>query len=67
MKNRVKAARKDKGITQEDLAGLLGVSRQSIISIESSRYIPSTILSLKLAKFLNKKVEELFELERSDF
>ena len=67
MKNRVKAARKDKGITQEDLAGLLGVSRQSIISIESSRYIPSTIISLKLAKFLNKKVEELFELERSDF
>jgi putative transcriptional regulator len=67
LKNRVKAARKDKGITQEDLAGLLGVSRQSIISIESSRYVPSTILSLKLAKFLNKKVEELFELEQSDF
>ena len=54
-------------MTQEELAALLGVSRQTIISIESGRYVPSTVLSLKIAKFLGKDVEELFELEKSDF
>lgn len=67
MKNNVKIVRKSKGLTQEELAKLLGVSRQTVISIESSRYIPSTVLSLKISKFLDKKVEELFELENSDF
>jgi len=67
MKNNVKATRGTKGLTQEELAQLLGVSRQTIISIESSRYVPSTVLSLKISKFLDKSVEELFELEKSDF
>ena len=67
MKNNVKSSRKSKGLTQEELAKLLDVSRQTIISIESSRYVPSTVLSLKISKFLDKKVEELFELEKSDF
>jgi len=67
MKNNVKATRGTKGLTQEELAQLLGVSRQTIISIESSRYVPSTVLSLKISKFLGKSVEELFELEKSDF
>ncbi|MFD2552721.1 helix-turn-helix transcriptional regulator [Bizionia sediminis] len=67
MKNNVKGIRVTKGLTQEELAKLLGVSRQTIISIESSRYVPSTVLSLKISKFLNKRVEELFELEKSDF
>ena len=67
MKNRVKEERKNKGITQEELAKLLGVSRQTIISIESGRYIPSTLLSLKISKFLDQKVEELFILESEDF
>jgi putative transcriptional regulator len=67
MKNNVKAIRGIKGLTQEELAQLLGVSRQTVISIESSRYVPSTVLSLKISKFLDKKVEELFELEKSDF
>ncbi len=67
MKNNVKAVRGIKGLTQEELAQLLGVSRQTIISIESSRYVPSTVLSLKISKFLDKRVEELFELEKSDF
>lgn len=66
MKNRVKEERKNKGITQEELAKLLGVSRQTIISIESGRYIPSTLLSLKISKFLGPKVEELFILESED-
>jgi|TARA_B110000238_G_C15987391_1_gene378739 putative transcriptional regulator len=67
MKNNVKAIRGIKGLTQEELAQLLGVSRQTVISIESSRYVPSTVLSLKISQFLDKKVEELFELEKSDF
>ena len=66
MKNKVKAIRRTKGLTQEELAELLGVSRQTIISIESSRYVPSTVLSLKIARYLGKSVEELFELEKSD-
>ena len=67
MKNNVKAIRGIKGLTQEELAELLSVSRQTVISIESSRYVPSTVLSLKISQFLDKKVEELFELEKSDF
>lgn len=67
MKNNVKKIRGIKGLTQEELAKLLGVSRQTVISIESSRYVPSTVLSLKISKFLDKNVEELFELENSDF
>ncbi|MGO2357051.1 MAG: helix-turn-helix transcriptional regulator [Mesonia sp.] len=67
MKNNVKAIRRTKELTQEELAQLLGVSRQTIISIESSRYVPSTVLSLKISKFLGMSVEELFELEKSDF
>ena len=66
MKNNVKQFRKSKGLTQKELGELLCVSRQTIISIESNRYIPSTILSLKIAKFLEKKVEELFILEKDD-
>ena len=67
MKNNVKKIRVNKGLTQEELAKLLGVSRQTVISIESSRYVPSTLLSLKISSFLDMKVEELFELEKSDF
>lgn len=67
MKNNVKKNRVNKGLTQEELAKLLGVSRQTVISIESSRYVPSTLLSLKISSFLDMKVEELFELEKSDF
>ena len=67
MKNNLKQYRKEKGFTQEGFAELLGVSRQTVISVESGRYVPSTVLSLKMAEFLNQKVEDLFELESSDF
>ena len=66
MKNSVRVARREKKMTQEGFADLLNVSRQTIISIESSRYVPSTTLSLKIARFLGKRVEDLFELEDSD-
>ena len=66
MKNRLKVARAEKDLTQEDLAKLIGVSRQSINTIESGRYVPSTVLALKMAQVFGKAVEEIFFLEESD-
>jgi putative transcriptional regulator len=66
MINKVRTFRKDKGLTQEELAQILNVSRQTIISIESKRYIPSTLLALKIANCFKLNVEELFELEKTD-
>jgi putative transcriptional regulator len=66
MLNKVKEARIAKEMTQQELADLLGVSRQTIFSIESGKYVPSTILALKIAKTFNKSVEKLFELEHED-
>ena len=66
MKNRLKVARAEKDLTQEDLAKLIGVSRQSINAIESGRYVPSTVLVLKMAQVFGKAVEEIFFLEEED-
>ena len=67
MENRLKQYRDEQNITQEGLANLVGVSRQSIISIEKSQYVPTTILALKLAQVLKLTVEELFVLEKGDW
>ena len=66
MKNRLKVARAEMNLTQEDLAKLVGVSRQSINAIESGRYVPSTVLVLKMARVFGKPVEEIFFLEEND-
>lgn len=66
MKNNLRVERAIKNITQEDLANKIGVSRQTINSIEAGRYVPSTILALKIAKVFGKPVEELFILEKKD-
>jgi putative transcriptional regulator len=66
VKNRLKIERAIKDLTQEGLARLVGVSRQTINSIEKNRYIPSTVLSLKIAKVFKKNVNEIFELEEED-
>jgi len=66
MKNRIKVARAELNISQAELADKIKVSRQTINSIETGKYVPSTILSLKMAKLFNKKLEELFELENDD-
>ncbi|WP_210490115.1 helix-turn-helix transcriptional regulator [Rufibacter aurantiacus] len=66
MKNCIKEARMRKQLTQAQLAELVQVSRQTIISIETNKYLPSTVLALKLAKALQQRVEDLFELEDSD-
>jgi putative transcriptional regulator len=66
MKNFLKEERLKKQLTQIQLAELVGVSRQTIFSIEINKYVPSVLLSLKLAKALGKKVETIFQLEASD-
>jgi putative transcriptional regulator len=52
--------RQKRGITQEELAALVGVSRQTVIAIEKGRYIPSVLLALKIAKYFALPVEDIF-------
>ena len=66
MLNRLKVERAILNITQDELAKKIGVSRQTINSIEKNRYIPSTVLALKLSKLFGKPVNEFFELEEED-
>ncbi|AYN01508.1 helix-turn-helix transcriptional regulator [Chryseobacterium sp. 3008163] len=66
MKNTIKIERAVKNITQEDLAKKIGVSRQTINAMEAGKYVPSTVLALKIAKYFDKKVEDIFELEDGD-
>ena len=66
MKNRLKVARAELNLTQEELAQRIGVSRQSINAIESGRYVPSTVLALKMAQVFGKNVEEIFMLDEND-
>lgn len=67
MKNLIKVERAKKNITQAELADQLKVSRQTINSIELGKFVPSTILSMKIASFFDVKVEELFMLEDDDW
>ncbi len=66
MKNTIKIERAIAGLTQDELAKRVGVSRQTINAMELTKYIPSTLLALKVARVFNKKVEEIFVLEEID-
>jgi putative transcriptional regulator len=66
MKNTIKVERAKKNWTQEDLAGKIGISRQSVNSIETGKFIPSTVLALKMAKIFGVNVESIFQLEKKD-
>ena len=66
MKNTIRVERAIHNMTQADLAARIGVSRQTINAIEANKYVPSTILSLKIARLFEKKVEEIFILEETD-
>lgn len=66
MKNRIRIERAILDITQADLAERINVSRQTINAIESNKYVPSTVLALKIARVFGKSVEEVFELEEND-
>lgn len=63
MKNNLKVQRAMKNLTQDNLAKLIGVSRQTINAMESSKYVPSTVLALKFSLVFQVRVEDIFELE----
>ena len=60
LKNRLEELRKDRGINQEELAAALGVSRQTIGSLENGRYNPSILLAFKIARYFGRSIEEIF-------
>lgn len=66
MKNSIRVQRAVMDITQQELAQAVGVSRQTINSVESGRYIPSTTLALKIARYFGKSTDEIFQLEDGD-
>ena len=66
MQNTIKVERAILNLTQDDLAKKIGVSRQTINSIEANRYVPSTVLALKLSVLFNKPVNEFFKLSDDD-
>ena len=66
MKNNIRVERAIKGMTQQDLSVKVSVSRQTINAIESNKYVPSTVLALKIARVFKKPVEEIFILEKND-
>ena len=60
--NRIREAREAKGLTQAELAGLIGVSRKTVNTVENAVFVPSTVIALKLAEALGEPVEQLFWL-----
>lgn len=62
IKNKVSDLRLKKGVTQEDLADEVGVTRQTVIAIEKGNYVPSVLLALKIAKFFKQPVEKVFSI-----
>jgi putative transcriptional regulator len=66
MKNTIKVERAKKNWTQAELADKIGVSRQAVNSIETGKFVPSTVLALKMAKVFGTNVEVIFQLEEAD-
>lgn len=66
MKNNIRVARAERRMTQQELAEAVDVSRQTINAIESGKFVPSTVLALKIARTFGKQVEEIFSLEEED-
>lgn len=66
MKNTVRVERAVKDITQQELALAVGVSRQTINSIESGKYVPSAVLALKISRYFGKPTDEIFSLDEND-
>ena len=66
MKNRLEEIRKERGVTQDELAGSLEVSRQTISSLENGRYNPSILLAFKIARYFQMNIEEIFIYEEGD-
>ena len=66
MKNRIEEIRKERGIRQDDFAKLMGVSRQTISSLETGRYNPSIFLAYKIAKYFGMTIEEVFVFDEEE-
>lgn len=66
MKNAIKELRGSHGLTQEDLANLLGVSRQTVISLEKGKYNPSLVLAFRLARVFKRSIEDIFVLDEEE-
>lgn len=66
MKNRIRVERAEVRMTQQQLADAIGVSRQTVNAIETGRFVPSTLLALKIARQFGKPVEEVFQLEEGE-
>jgi putative transcriptional regulator len=66
MKNKIKIERAINDLTQEELANKVSVTRQTINAMEANKYVPSTVLALKIAKVFNKMVEDVFFLDEDD-
>ncbi|AFK22997.1 helix-turn-helix transcriptional regulator [Pyrococcus sp. ST04] len=66
MKNRLRELREARGLTQEELAKILGVTRQTIIAIEKGKYDPSLRLAFKIARFFGLKIEDIFIYEEGE-
>ena len=66
MKNRIRVERAEMRMTQQQLADAIGVSRQTINAIESGKFVPSTVLALKMAQIFDKPVEDIFMLDDED-
>ena len=66
MKNRIEAIRKERGILQDEMAKAMGVSRQTISSLENGRYNPSILLAHKIAKYFGMTIEEVFVFEEEE-
>ena len=66
MNNKIRVARAELRMTQQQLAEAAGVSRQTINAIESGKFVPSTVLALKMAKIFGKSVEDIFQLDDED-
>ena len=63
MKNKIRELRKSKSLRQEDLAEILGVTRQTIIAIENNKYDPTLELAMRISKYFEVSVNEIFQLE----
>ena len=66
MNNKIKVERAIHNLTQEQLADLVSVTRQTINAIELKKFVPSTVLSLKICRVFNKSVDEVFSLESNE-
>ena len=66
MKNKIENIRKEQGILQDEMAKALGVSRQTIMSLENGRYNPSIMLAYKIAKYFGMTIEEVFVFEEEE-